>query len=185
MRGEATTFPDTYATLETGLLLEAYQRGPERVRRALNGLTDEALRAHPIPGKWSVLEIAMHVADSELIGVTRMRLVLGGDGPLLPLYDQDRWSRDLGYEAADRTRLERTLDLFTALRATTVPLLVGASSTDWTRTGVHPDYGPVTLRNLLELYADHAERHVAQILHRRQLLDVTIDLPLLLTERLY
>jgi hypothetical protein len=43
----------------------------------------------------------------------------------------------------------------------------------------------VTLRNLLELYADHSERHVAQIVERRERLGVPVDLAPLLAERLY
>jgi hypothetical protein len=185
MRGEATTFPHTYAGLEAGLLLEAYRRGPERIRGALTGLSEEALRAHSIPGKWSALEIGLHVVDSELIGAARMRLVLGGDEPPLPFYDQDRWSREFGYQAGDRAALNQALDLFAALRATTLALLAQASPADWARTGRHAEYGAVTLRNLLELYADNSERHVAQILDRRERLGVPVDLAPLLAERLY
>ncbi|MFW6201242.1 MAG: DinB family protein, partial [Gemmatimonadota bacterium] len=71
------------------------------------------------------------------------------------------------------------------LRATTLPLLTAASADDWTRTGVHPDYGSITLRNLLELYADHTERHVEQIAERRELLGSPIGIEPLLPERLY
>jgi hypothetical protein len=185
MRGEITPFPDVYAKIDTNRLLDAYRGGPERVRRALAGLSDDALRARPIPGKWSALEIAAHVADSELVGATRIRLVLGGDQPPLPGYDQDRWSRSLGYQAFDSPRLEHTLALFTVLRETTLPWLAHATAADWSRTGVHPEYGPVTLRNLLELYADHSERHIEQIATRRELLGQPIALASLLPERLY
>lgn len=185
MTADLTTFPDVYEALDTSHLMHVYAEGPARVRRALDGLSDEALRAHPIPEKWSVLEIAMHVVDSELMGAARMRLVLGDDEPMLPLYDQDRWSRDFRYQEADASRLEPALGLFTALRAATRPLLADASPGDWARTGTHPEYGAVTLRQLLELYADHSERHVEQIVERRGLLGSPIDLPSLLPERLY
>ncbi len=185
MRGEIATFPETYAAVDTGLLLDVYRRGPERVRAVLGGLSDEALRAHPIPGKWSVLEIAVHVSDSELLGAARVRLVLGGDQPRLPGYDQDRWSRDFDYQAVTRERLEQVLALFTALRATTLPLFASASAVDWARSGIHPEYGPITLRNLLELYADHSERHITQILARREICGKRLELEPVLPERLY
>lgn len=185
MIGAAVRFPQAYAAFGTDLLVDVYARGPERVWRALNGLTEETLGARPLPGKWTVLEIAIHLADSELIGAARIRLVLAADEPRLPGYDQDRWARDLRYASSDSARLASSLDLFAALRLATLPLLIGAAPGDWSRTGTHPDHGPVTLRNLLELYADHSERHIAQILSRRELLSVPVALPLLLPERLY
>lgn len=178
-------FPTTYAGLDTRGLLDVYARGPDRLRLAMKGMPDEVLRAHPIPGKWSALEIVLHLADSEVVGAARIRLVLAADQPPLPGYDQDRWSRDMRYAAADAARLEQSLDLFGALRGASLPLLRAAAPADWSRTGIHAEHGRVTLRNLLELYADHSERHIAQVLARRELLDAPIDLPLLLPERLY
>lgn len=185
MRGAVMSFPDTYARVDTDVLLSAYREGPGRLRRALRHIPPDAFRAHPVPDKWSILEIALHVADSELVGSVRIRQVLGADEPRLPGYDQDRWSRDFAYADGDDSRLEGSLRLFEALRAGTLPLLAGAGPDAWTRTGVHPEHGPVTLRNLLELYADHSERHLEQIVSRRRMLGCPIDLPPMLPERLY
>lgn len=185
MRGVKIGFPDTYADLETGLLLAAYREGPARLRESLQGLSPEALRAEPIEGKWSIMAIGLHVVDSELVGAVRIRQVLGADGPRLPAYDQDRWSRDFDYAGAEPSDLERGLRLFEALRASTLPLFTGAGQAAWKRSGVHPEHGPVTLRNLLELYADHSERHLEQIVARRRLLGFAIDVPPILPRRLY
>lgn len=185
MQGHIVPFPQTYAALDTGRLLQVYQAGPERLRAALDGQSDEVLLARPIAGKWSIQEIAAHVADSDLIGTARLRMVLGGDDPPLPFYNQDRWSRDLKYQGMGRARLDQALALFAALRAVMFPVLAGASVEQWGRRGTHAEFGPVTLRNLLELYADHGERHIAQILERRRMLGAPSDLPLLLPERLY
>lgn len=185
MKETQPKFPDTYADRETELLLDVYRQGPKRLRLALEGLAEAELRARPIEGKWSALEIAIHVADSEVVGAARMRMVMGADDPDLPGYDQDRWSRDLRYGEASGARLESSLKLFEALRDGTLPLLESASDEDWTLTGVHPERGRMTLRNLLELYADHSERHVAQILTRRELLGAPLEMPQILPERLY
>jgi hypothetical protein len=76
-----TTFPDTYATLPTATLMDAFGSGPARLERAVDGLTEAQLRSRPIPDKWSILEIALHVADSELMGATRIRLACVGLDP--------------------------------------------------------------------------------------------------------
>lgn len=185
MRDGAPTFPKTYAGLDTSSLLDVYARGPERLRRALDGLSDDALRARPVAGKWSVLEVAVHVTDSEVVGAARIRMVLGEEEPTLPGYDQDRWSREMRYRDIDPAGLERALTLFAALRASTLPLLSAASPRAWSRTGVHTGRGRVTLRNLLELSADHSERHIAQIVTLRERLGSPIELAPLLPERLY
>lgn len=186
MTPERPTFPETYRAMETGHLLDVYARGPERLHRALDGLSDDALRARPIQGKWSVLEIAVHVADSEMVGAVRIRMVLAGPGePVLPGYDQDRWSQRLGYRDVKAPHLARALESFAALRAATLPLLAAASPDDWSAAGIHPGRGRLTLRNLLELYADHSERHIEQIVALRGRLGTPVELEALLPERLY
>lgn len=45
------------------------------------------------------------------MGAARIRMVLADDGPRLPGYDQDRWSRDLEYQDADAARFYQSLDL--------------------------------------------------------------------------
>lgn len=185
MQRTVGTFPSTYAEVATETLLDAYSAGPRRLRRAVHDLSEEVLRARPIPGKWSILEIAIHVADSELMGAARIRMVLGAGEPILPAYDQDRWSQVFGYGDVPLERLEVALTLFGELRTSTLPLFPAHSSLDWTRTGVHHEHGMVTLRNLLELYADHSERHLEQIVDRRERLGNPIEFAPLLPGRLY
>jgi hypothetical protein len=185
MQGAVVAFPTTYAHHPTAQLISIFARGPERLRLAVAGLTLSELRARPRPEKWSILEIAAHVADSELSGAMRVRLAFAQPGVALPFYDQDAWTEQLGHCRLDEAGLERALKLFELLRETSGALLGRLTTDEWRRWGVHAEFGPVTLRNLLELYADHVERHLGQILTLRALLGKPIDLPLLLEERLY
>ena len=185
MRGTIAAFPN-YEPYTTSQLLTAYTAGPERVRTAIAGLTEQELRARPRGrGTWSAHEIVIHTADSELQGTYRMRKVWAEPGADLPGYDQDAWATRIGYEKQSATARATALDVLTLLRTWMLPLLEGASGGDWAKSGTHPEYGPLTMRDLLALYADHTERHVAQILHVRELLGKPLDLPLLLPQRLY
>ena len=138
------------------------------------------------PGKWSIQEIVCHVADSETCGALRIRLTLAQPGGPLPAYDQDRFATALAYARFDETLVRETLDLFARLR-------VGLGATPLPRAGVgveplasrHAQWGEVTLRQLLELYADHGERHLAQILERRRAIGRPLAMDALLPERLY
>ena len=48
------------------------------LREAVAGLSTEQVRARPVPGKWSTLEVVCHLADFEPIYADRMKLVVFG-----------------------------------------------------------------------------------------------------------
>lgn len=181
-----TSFPDTYAALSTERLRDAFCIAPRRIEASLEGLSEEELRARPLSGKWSIHEIALHVTDSECLGAVRIRQALGDDGRAnFPGYDQDRWAAALRYRDRSPAIRAAMLRLFRAHREASSELFAAASPEEWRREGIHPEWGPVTLRQLLELYADHGERHLDQILERRRLLGRALTVPSLLPTRLY
>ena len=186
MRGVVGQFPNVYENLDLAVLLRAYREGPARIEAVLRGLSDAELRLRPRgPGRWSAIEIALHVADSELVGGARVRMVFAQSGAVLPGYDQDVWTRVFDYQSAPEKMRAAALRQFKAVRESTVSVFERASAADWDRSGVHPEYGPVTLRNLLELYADHSERHVEQILDIRRRIGRGIACEMVLRDRLY
>jgi uncharacterized damage-inducible protein DinB len=185
MRETVTSFP-SYDQYTTEQLLEAYKAAPARLRAALAGLSEDELHQHPRPEKWSVIEIVIHMTDSELVGATRIRMSLAQPGRTFLGYDQDTWAKALDYQAYTGEEMSTILDLFERLRQTTYRLLAQTPAVAWQgRGGIHPEYGAITLRNLLELYGDHGERHIGQILTLRRLMKRVLDLPLLLSDRLY
>jgi hypothetical protein len=185
MTATLTPFPDVYADIPTPVLISAYAAGPTRLRTVLAGLEPFALTARPRPGKWSIREIAQHVTDSELVGVGRIRLTFAQPGAAFYAYDEASWARVYRYQEADPAAVERSLALFEILRAYTLPLFANATSVEWRHAAFHPERGAITLRNLLELYADHSERHIGQILECRRLLGSPLQLPPVLERRLY
>ena len=185
MRGMMVSFPD-YSYYATPQLLAAFASGPARMRQAVDGLTDEECRARSRgPAKWSIHEIVIHTADSEMQGTFRIRKVWSEPSPLLPVYDQDAWVREIDYQSEDAAARERALTLLALFREQTLLLFRRATAADWEKSGTHPEYGTVTLRNLLELYADHVERHVDQILDSRARLGRSLEMQPLLPRRLY
>ena len=184
MREAQVAFP-SYAQYSTEALIDAFARGPDQLRLSVSGLAERELRARPRGElRWSVHEIILHTLDSEIQGAYRIRKVWAEPGSILPGYDQDVWAREHEYAGTVGDR-EGAINGLAALRAATLPVFRRAIAGDWKKSGLHPDYGPLTLRNLLELYADHVERHVAQILESRVLMGRGIELELLLPERLY
>jgi len=179
-------FPDTLAGLALEFLSEAFRSAPGRLRRAIGGLDPDDVASGPGNGKWSIQEIVCHLADSELVGAVRFRQALSdAPEPAFPAYDQDRWAVSLDYGSRTAREADEAVALFEMLRTSTASLLDRARPADWARTGIHREWGIMSVRQLLEVYADHGERHIAQILVRRASLGKPLTMEPLIAERLY
>lgn len=141
-------------------LLERFRRGPEVVAVATTGAAGTQLDYAPEPGKWSIRQVVCHLADAEMVGAVRFRLVIAEDNPTLYAYDQEAWTRNLRY---DQRRFSPALELFRRIRAENYELLKDLPDETFARTGQHAEAGTMTLLDLVRLYAEHAERHARQI----------------------
>lgn len=178
-------FPATFAGLETGFLLEVYAAGANRLNQSIVDLTIEDLRARPRADKWTILEILAHTLDSEIMATLRIGFVTAQPDSNFILYNQDIWAKIHDYQSLTSEELNVRLEVFAGLRKMNLQRFQRATAADWRKKGFHPELGAATLRNLIELYSDHVERHVEQILHLRELLGKPIELSLLLPTRLY
>ena len=141
-------------------LLERFRRGPELVAGALTGVSGAEEDFVTAAGKWSIRQIAAHLADSELVGAHRFRQVIAEDNPTLIAFDQDAWTKHLDYS---RRKAEQSLETFKRIRTENYELLKAVPDSAWERIGNHTENGPMTLRRLLEGYAGHAESHARQL----------------------
>jgi hypothetical protein len=149
-----------FAALGSRDPLESMAEMPAALRRAVAGLSAEQQAAPERPGKWSVLEVVQHLADAELVGAFRFRMVLAHDAPALPGYDQDLWAERLHYAESD---LATALADFTTLRASNLRLLRRATPDDLRRIGRHAERGDESLSKLVSMYAGHDLVHLRQI----------------------
>ncbi|WP_217558769.1 DinB family protein [Paenibacillus sp. GbtcB18] len=53
-------------------LIEEYGRGYKMLREAVEGLTDKEFRFKPALDKWSINQILIHIADSELVATPHL-----------------------------------------------------------------------------------------------------------------
>lgn len=144
---------------------EVLRGTPTALRHAVAGLSPEQLSRPEAPGKWSVRQVVQHLADAELVGAFRFRMILAQDAPALPGYDQDAWADRLHY---DRTDLEQAQSLFAALRNANVRLIERATPAELERYMVHSERGQEGFGYMIRMYAGHDLVHLRQIARVRQ-----------------
>lgn len=141
-------------------IFERFVSGPALIRRAIDGLDAATFSRRPPGEDWSIRDIVVHLTDAELVGAVRFRLAIAEDCPTLPAYDRELWKRRLHYLFRDP---EFALASFQTTRFGTAELLQQCGAEAWHRQAVHPERGLLTVADLLELYAAHAEEHAAQV----------------------
>ena len=123
-------------------------------------LDDTTLRRPEAPGKWSVIEVVQHLADSDLVFGYRLRMIVTEEHPAVPGYDQDAWARTFRYRAVP---LATALDQLRGMRAANLGVLHELAPAQLERVGLHSERGPESLGFLLRLMAAH------DLVHRRQI----------------
>ena len=141
-------------------LIRRYEKGGKLVAEALRDVPLEVLDRKPAPGKWSIRQLAAHLADAEVVGVARLRTTAAQPGSALKAYDQDAWADRLGYE---QQAPEQMAKLFRLLRKTTGVMLRSLPEAAWENKAVHEERGEMSLADFVKLYAEHAEHHAGQI----------------------
>jgi uncharacterized damage-inducible protein DinB len=153
-------------------LIESFVAGASSLRRAVAGLSPEQLRARPVPGKWSTLEVVCHLVDSDQAWCHRLKRVIVEDRPLLIGYDETQFTAGLPYHEAD---IEEELALMEGMRRQMARILRGLPEAAWLRTGVHNERGLVTLEEMLRLEVEHVPHHLAHIVEKRKALGLAVD----------
>ena len=138
------------------LLAEA----PGRLRALLGRADGRALRWKDRPSRWSIAQIAAHLADAEVVGAWRFRSILGQDNVPVQAYDQDAWASAFKYED---TNPADSVATFEALRASTVRLLQRVDPARWGYAGMHAERGRESIEHMVRLYAGHDLNHFSQI----------------------
>lgn len=146
-------------------LLERFRRGAELVAVVSTGSAGPEWDFVPAPGKWTVRQIMCHLADSEMVGRDRFCRVIAEDNPTLMVYDEKAWAENLDYH---RRKFSQALETFRRVRGENYELLSGLAEETFDRAGTHSQQGPLTLKDLLRIYAEHAEGHARQIKEARE-----------------
>lgn len=131
-----------------------------KLARLMKGVPTARLRKRPAPDKWSVSEIVAHLADAEIVGAFRLRLILGAPGTPIAAYDQNKWVVSGHYEKRDP---RKSLEQFRVLREGNLALLKSLRAEQWKDFGMHSERGQESVEHIARMFAGHDLNHLQQI----------------------
>jgi hypothetical protein len=141
-------------------MLESFGRAPALLSAILRGLPKKMWLYKPAPGRWSIHEIILHLADSEASSYVRCRHFIAEPGLEVVEFDPALWAGSLGY-FHQSTR--EALEIIRRLRKMTYQLLVSVPGPIWSRTAEYPKEGAITLEAWIERQERHIPHHMEQM----------------------
>ena len=145
--------------------LAVLEATPAALRAAFDGVDDAAMRRPERPGKWSMIEVAHHLADSDMVVGVRVRMIVAEEQPPIVAYDQEVWAEALHYRDA---ALAEVLAQFDAARAANLRLARQLTPAQLARFGVHTERGGESAGYTLRLQAAHDLVHLDQLARVRR-----------------
>jgi len=148
-------------------LLRDYRQGPALLREAVAGMDAAGLRARPVPGKMSSLEVLCHIVDSDQFMCDRIKRTIATNKPTLMGVESASYPSPLRYHDRDP---ELDLRLFEVQREQMAADLGRLSSEAWDRVALHSENGEQTLLEIFDHAVDHLESHLISIAEKRRVL---------------
>ncbi len=140
--------------------LRLQQAAPKKLAALIKGKSSKQLMRRPAPDKWSVAEIAAHLADAELAISWRLRQILSSNTIPIQAYDQDAWARTFNYAKRDP---RESLASYRTLREANVTLLKLVPRKLWDNYGIHQERGNESVSHVVKMVAGHDLNHLQQI----------------------
>jgi uncharacterized damage-inducible protein DinB len=129
---------------------------PERWQRLVSTLPIDLLTRPPVAGEWSALRCLQHILDAErLLFPVRLHAFLEGQ-------DFDAFDPNEQHAGPDSPTPEQLAAAFARHRQASLVLLSRVTDDDLGRTAQHPQFGTVTLAEMLQTWAAHDLMHTVQ-----------------------
>lgn len=141
--------------------MEALRAFHSRLLLAIHGISESDLERPEREGKWSIADVIAHLSDLELVYAVRIRTIVagaGGETPL-PVLAQDAWIE----RVHRREPVAELLEQFWFHRRMNLAFRDRLHEEERSRTGVHPDYGRISVDEAFGRIERHDAKHLAQI----------------------
>jgi hypothetical protein len=141
-------------------LIESYGAAYQLLTAALERFPREMWQFRPAPDLWTIHEIIVHIADSEVNSYVRCRRFIAEPGSAVLGYDENQWAHALHYHEQSP---EAAIELFRWLRGLSYALIKDLPESTWANTVNHSENGLMTMDDWLTIYERHVRDHIAQM----------------------
>ena len=149
-------------------LIHQYEAAGEKAALAIRGLTRDDLLCAPDPqadvGRWSIQQVVIHLMDSELVSIDRLKRMIAEENPTLLGYDENRFTQHLFY---DEQSAEDAVKIIELARSNFARVLKKLPAAAFDRAGQHNERGRITVGGYLQAVVEHLDRHVSFIHKKR------------------
>ena len=141
---------------------EVLTQTPTTLTSLLGSLSEEWLKNNEGEDTWSPHDVVAHLVDGEMSNwMVRIKIILDDSGNK----HFEPFDRGAYLNKSKEEKTSKVLDTFSRLRSDNLDELdaLKLSQTDLIKTGIHPEFGEVTLKQLVSTWATHDLGHIAQI----------------------
>ncbi|MEO3405924.1 YfiT family bacillithiol transferase [Mucilaginibacter sp. CAU 1740] len=133
---------------------------PGKLRLAIAGLNYQELDTPYRTGGWTLRQVIHHMADSHMNSITRIKLALTENNPVIKPYEEADWALLPDY----RLPVEPSIKMLEGIHQHMVALFESFTENEWERTFVHPASGDtISLKKCLATYSWHSRHHLAHV----------------------
>lgn len=131
----------------------------ERLRKAVDSLSEEELSKTYREGSWTVRQLVHHIADSQLNMYQRLKLALTDDAPTVPGFIQDEWAVQPDTELP----VESSIRMLEGMNARITKVARNLTDAQLDRYFIHGTNGKITVATKVAKLAWHEEHHLEHI----------------------
>ena len=142
------------------LIDEALSATPGIITRFCKGIPEHIADQNQGPDYFTLREVLAHLADWEPIWLERIQRIVQEDSPVLPNIDEGEMAELNRYAT---TPVEVSLEKFATGRAALTAYLTSLPTDAFERSGIRPEVGTITVKDIATLVLAHDTYHIAQL----------------------
>ena len=154
-----------FDALEPFAAIAQLRQTPLEVAALIGGLSEQAMAHDAQEGGWAIRNVLTHLRDAQGVLDFRLGLFESEEHPVLASKAVWTWA------TREEERPPTTQEIFEDYRTTRRDILTRLEAlplANWWRTGLHEEFGEVSLRQQVSYFASHELTHLSQVAGLRE-----------------